>query len=114
MHDNTLESGSSKIIPAAITASGAVNEKWTSGVKKDEFKVLQDYIYKTITQISKEIFEGKIDVKPYNKKGKTPCQYCLYKSICGFNPNNMNNCYNYIDTKSKDDILNKMRQEEQS
>ena len=109
MQDNTLVSGSSKIIPAAITTSGAVNEKWTNGVTKEEFKILQDYIDITIKQIAKEIYSGKIDLKPYNKNGKTPCEYCEYKSICGFNPRLNGNKYNYIDKKSKDDIILKMK-----
>ena len=111
MNDKTLKSGSSKLVPAALTASGTVNEKWTNGVKSDDFKVLQEYIYKTIKDISKEILSGKIDLKPYNKKGKTPCEYCKYKSICGFNPRQNNNKYNYINHKQKDDILLKMKNE---
>ena len=111
MNDNTLKSGSSKLIPAALTSSGTINEKWTNGVKSDEFKILQDYIYKTIKDISKEILSGKIDLKPYYKKGKTPCQYCEYKSICGFNSRQKNNNYYYIGQKSKDEIILKMKQE---
>lgn len=111
MNDNTLVSGSSKMVPAAITASGTVNEKWTNGVDKEEFKVLQDYIAITIKQIAKEILSGKIDLRPYNKKGKTPCEYCEYKTICGFNPRQNNNKYNYIDKKTKDDIILKMKKE---
>ena len=111
MNDNTLKSGSSKLVPAALTASGNINEKWTNGVKSEEFKILQEYIYKTIKDISKEILSGNIDLKPYYKKGKTPCEYCEYKAICGFNPRQNNNCYNYIDQKSKDDILLKMKEE---
>lgn len=111
MNDNTLTSGSSKMVPAAITTSGSVNEKWTNGVDKEEFKVLQDYIDITIKQIAKEIFSGKIDIKPYNKKGKTPCEYCEYKTICGFNPRINGNKYNYIDKKTKDEIILKMSQE---
>ena len=111
MNDNTLQSGSSKLVPAAITSKGSVNEKWTNGVKQEEFKVLQDYIYKTIKDISREILSGKIDLKPYNKQGKTPCEYCEYKAICGFNPRLNNNKYNYIDKKSKDEILMKMKNE---
>ena len=111
MNDNTLKSGSSKLVPAALTASGTVNEKWTNGVKTEEFKILQEYIYKTIKDIAKEILSGKIDLKPYNKKGKTPCEYCEYKPICGFNPRQNNNKYNYIDQKSKDDIILKMKKE---
>ena len=105
MNDNTLVSGSSKMVPAAITASGSVNEKWTNAVNKEEFKILQDYIDITIKQIAKEIFSGKIDLKPYNKKGKTLCEYCEYRTICGFNPRLNGNKYNYIDKKSKDDII---------
>ena len=110
MNDNTLKTGSSKIVPAALTSSGTINEKWTSGVDMEEFKTLQEYIYKTITEISKKILNGNIDLKPYNKKGKTQCEYCEYKSVCGFNPKYNNNCYNYIDQKSKDEILLKMKE----
>ena len=109
LHDKTLETGSSKIVPAAITASGEVNKKWSSGVGQEDFKVLQDYIYKTIKQISKEILKGKIDIKPYNKKGKTPCEYCSYKAICGFNTKMCDNNYNYISNDSSDDVIKKMK-----
>lgn len=111
MNDNTLKQGSSKLVPAALTASGTINEKWTNGVKTEEFKILQDYIYKTIKDISKEILSGKIDLNPYNKKGKTPCEYCEYQSICGFHAGQNNNKYNYIDQKTKDEILLKMQKE---
>lgn len=109
LHDKNLETGTSKIVPAALTSSGEVNQRWTSGVSKEEFKILQDYIQKTIKQISKEILSGYIDLKPYNKKGKTPCKYCSYKAICGFSPRNCNNKYNYIPSKPKDEVLKNMR-----
>lgn len=111
MNDNSLETGSSKLVPAAITTSGSINERGTNGVKQEEFKMLQDYIYKTITDIAKEILKGKIDLKPYYKQGKTPCEYCSYKAICGFNPKNKDNKYNYIDKKTKDDIMLKMKKD---
>ncbi len=111
LHDKNLTSGSSKLVPAAITNSGEVNKKWTSGVGKEEFKVLQEYIYKTIKDISQEILKGKIDLKPYNKKGKTPCEYCSYKGICGFNTKNCDNKYNYIPKKTSDDVILKMKEE---
>ena len=111
MNDNTLKSGTSDLVPAGITLKGEINQRNTNGVKQEEFKVLQEYIYKTIKDISKEILSGNIDLKPYNKQGKTPCEYCEYKTICGFNPRFDDNKYNYIDKKSKDDILRKMKNE---
>ena len=111
MNDNTLKSGTSNLVPAGITTKGEINQRNTNGVKQEEFKILQEYIYKTIKDISKEILSGKIDLKPYNKQGRTPCEYCEYKSICGFTPRLKNNTYNYIGKKSKDEILMKMRNE---
>ena len=79
MNDNSLTTGTSKLVPAAISKSGEIIEKWTNGVKQEEFELLQKYIYKTIKDISLEIFNGNIDLRPYNKDGKTPCEYCEYK-----------------------------------
>ena len=113
MNDNTLKSGSSKIVPAGLTTSGDIIEKWTNGINKEEFKILQDYIDFTIKEISSEILNGNIDLKPYNKNGKTPCEYCEYKSICGFNTKQKGNSYNYIKKQSKDDIILKMKKKVQ-
>ena len=109
MNDKTLSSGASTIVPAAISSSGNIIEKWTSGVTKEEFKILQDYIDVTIKEISKEIMSGNIELKPYNKNGQTPCKYCNYKPICGFNTKQNGNKYNYIDKHTKDDIIRMMK-----
>ncbi len=111
MHDKNLESGSSKLVPAYIDKSGNLSSLRTSGVNKEQFEVLQKYIYKTIKQISKEILSGSVELKPYNKNGKTPCEYCDYKTICGFNSGFCKNEYNYISKDSKEEVLNKMKKE---
>ncbi len=92
--DKDLENGSSNIVPVYIDSKGNISEKKSSCANIEEFKKLQDYTIKTIKEIAKEIFEGNIDIKPYYKDKKTGCDYCNYKSICGFNSNN--NKYNYI------------------
>ena len=111
MNDHSLTTGTSKMVPAAISKSGEVIEKWTNGVKQEEFEILQKYIYKTIQDIGAEIFDGKIDIKPYYKEGKTPCEYCEYKSICTFDPRRKENTYQYIHKLPKDDIIIKMKKE---
>lgn len=112
MHDKHLESGTSKLVPATLTKTGDISAGKTNGVDKEQFKILQDYIYKTIKQISKEILNGNIALRPYNKNGKTPCEYCSYKAICKFNPRFYGNNYNYINKKSKDDIILRMNRNE--
>lgn len=109
MMDKTLETGYSSIVPAYVGKEDKLSEKKSSVVTKEQFQVLQKYMKKIIKQIAEEILSGKIELNPYNKKRKTPCKYCEYKAICGFNDNQKGNCYNYIDEKSKEEILENMQ-----
>ena len=111
LHDKNLRNGNSALVPAYIGKDGELSEKKTSGVTAKQFKDLQKYMYTIIKQISKEILGGNIDLKPYYKDKKTPCKYCDYKSICSFNMGGCENSYNYIDKKSKEEILSKLSKE---
>ena len=111
LHDKNLQNGNSALVPAYIGKDGELSEKKTSGVTAKQFKDLQKYMYTIIKQISKEILGGNIDLKPYYKDKKTPCKYCDYKSICSFNMGGCENSYNYIDKKSKEEILSKLSKE---
>ncbi len=108
--DTNLEKGSSNIIPAYIDKDGNLSNK-PNTITKQEFENLQIYTSKIIKQISKEIFSGNIDIKPYYnvKQGKTPCEYCNYKSICNFNNGICKKEYNYIGNDSKDYILEQIK-----
>lgn len=81
MDTNLLDGSKSKIIPANLNKDGTV-KKSKSCITKQEFEYLQKYISKIIKRISLEIMDGNIDIKPTNKKKKSPCEYCNYKSIC--------------------------------
>ena len=110
MMDNTLESGKSDIIPVSLNESGEINYKSSKTVTKEEFENLQKYTIDIIKQISKEILDGEINLKPYyivNEK-KTPCIYCEYKSICQFNPRMAGNSYYYVGNKNRQDILDEL------
>ncbi len=111
LHDKNLEKGASNLVPAYIDKEGNLSDKKTSGVTAEQFQDLQKYMYTVIKQISKEILGGNIDLKPFYKDKKTPCKYCDYKSICGFNMGGCENKYNYIDKKSKEEILSKIKNE---
>lgn len=99
--------GISKIIPATIKKDGEISDRGTSAVTKEQFNYLQKYMEKIIKQISEEILQGNIEVKPYYNAStkKTPCEYCKYKSICRFDENTKNNEYKYISKLNKDAVL---------
>lgn len=111
MMDNKLEAGASKIVPVALDKSGEISKTRSSTLTKEEFTSLQKKIKKLIKQISEEILSGKIEIKPtYNaKQKKATCEYCPYKTICGFNPKK--NTYEYIQNKTKDEIFEKLKEE---
>ena len=111
MMDHTLEKGASKLVPAYIDASGNLSPKFSSTVTKEQFENLQQYIKVLIRNIAKEILQGNIAVKPYynRKKKKTPCEYCAYQSICGFQKTQGAN-YQFIGMQEKEEILAKIKE----
>lgn len=113
MMDTTLKEGKSDIIPVTLNSNEQINEKSSKTLTKEEFEILQKYTIKLIKQISQEILDGEIKLKPYYivSGKKTPCMYCEYKSICQFNPKNPDNNYFYISNKSKKEILEQIAKE---
>ena len=113
MMDTNLEKGSSNVIPAYVDKDGNLSQK-SSSVTRKQFEDLQKYTKNMLSKISEEILSGKIDVKPYYKVkgGKTPCEYCGYKSICQFNNGICKNSYYYIGNINKDAILEQIAKQE--
>ncbi len=108
--DTNLTEGASDIIPVKLNKSDEINYKDSSTVTREEFENLQKYTLKIIKQISKEILEGNIELKPYYdlKQKNTPCKYCTYKSICQFNPKFNGNDYKFIKSMSKQEALDEI------
>lgn len=94
--DKKLQTGASDIIPVYVSKDGEISEKKSSVINKKDFNELQIKVKEIIKQISYEILKGKIDIKPYNYKKKTGCDYCKYKTICMFNTNIKDNEYNFV------------------
>ena len=107
--DKTLEKGNSNIVTAYIDKDGNLSNR-ASTITRGQFENLQKYTNKIIKQIAGSILSGEINVKPYYKikQGKTPCEYCKYKSICNFNTGICKKEYNYIGNESKDYILDNL------
>ena len=111
MMDKNLEKGASAVVPAYIDKEGNLSKSKSNAITKEQFTILQKYIQKTIKEISKEILSGSIDLKPYynTKTKKTPCEYCEYKPICGFNKGFCKNEYNYISNLDKSIVLDMIK-----
>lgn len=112
MMDKNLESGSSNLVPAYVTTKNEISDAKSRVATKEQFKALQKHITKAIKDISKEIFSGNIDIKPFYKGGKTGCDLCRYKGICQFDKNKFCNSYNYMPSLKKEEAWDIIESEE--
>ena len=108
--DKTIENGASSIIPVYINKEGNLTDK-PNLINREQFENLQKYTIRLLKQISQEILNGNINIKPYYniKKKSTPCDYCNYKGICNFSNGFCKNTYNYIPNRTKEEILENIR-----
>lgn len=108
MDHRVEETKTSTLVPGGITAKGEISQS-QSLITQKQFDNLQKYMDKIIRNISEEILSGNIEVKPYyNSKvnqGKTPCEYCKYKTICQFEPGVHGKYYYIGDTIEKEKLL---------
>ena len=89
--------------------TGAIGKTSNSTITKEEFTLLQKAANRVIKNISKEIMQGNIEIKPmYSLKTKTTsCKYCTYNAICRFNVSC--NHYSYIQNRTKEKILEELK-----
>ncbi len=73
----------SKIIPVERNAKGGFSAS-SSLADEKMYERLREYSVDKAKEIGKRIKDGEISVKPYRFKGRTPCDYCQYISVCGF------------------------------
>ncbi len=53
-------------------------------ISNEKMDAMFEHMNKFIEEKTNEIFSLNNDVYPIRDNGNTPCEYCLYKSICGF------------------------------
>ncbi|MBE6022974.1 MAG: hypothetical protein E7231_07040 [Cellulosilyticum sp.] len=97
------KSGSGSTIPVSVNKDGSL-KKGSSVATKEQFKELERHILSTIKGLGKDIMEGKVSVKPYQLNGKNPCDYCIYHTVCQFNEEMPDNCYENLDKLSRDEV----------
>lgn len=79
--DRGLE-GKSLVIP--VTMKEGQPDGRSSVADKDQFAWLQETVREEIRRMGRAMLAGEVPVKPYKKGNETGCDYCMFKSVCGF------------------------------
>lgn len=108
--DRTLESGDSPIISAGIKKDGLLTKR-SKVASRDEFSLLRNYVRNQYVKRGNAIAEGAVEISPYKLDNRTPCTFCSFKAVCQFDESMEANDYRKLRTFSKEDIIEKMREE---
>lgn len=111
--DTELEAGkTSSVIPTGLKKDGNFNAHSATATRA-EFDTMRQYVRRQYTKAGNKIIDGEVTINPYKLKERTPCQLCVFRSVCQFDASLENNQYRKLENQSREDVLRKMREEGQ-
>lgn len=78
------EKRTSDVIPISLNQDLSVSRRGAQTASTENFEKLSAYVQEQIRQAADAILAGEIDVNPYRLGDQTGCDYCEYRSVCGF------------------------------
>ncbi|MFY9297077.1 MAG: helicase-exonuclease AddAB subunit AddB [Caldicoprobacterales bacterium] len=99
--------GSSLVIPARINKDGNLGK--SSAATMEQFDELCRFSKKLLTEMAREMMEGRIPIRPYREKKVTACDYCPYSPVCQFDPSFQDNRYRLIRDMKDEEVWNVIR-----
>lgn len=76
-----------------------------------ELELLLVYVEKLLQATGEDILSGRIEPKPYRNNQYTPCGYCSYRPLCGFDAQLDGFSYNEVEKISDNDLLKQIESE---
>ena len=77
----------------------------------EEIQQLCGYGKQKAADLCREMLSGQIPVNPYVYKDRTPCDYCMYKGICGFDTGIPGYRYRKLQALDTEEVLALIREE---
>lgn len=103
-------SGHSDIVPVHVKRDGSFGA--TSKVlAPEELKRTGDFVRKRHRQAGGGMLAGDTRVLPYKYREKMPCDYCSFRSICQFDPQDPRQPVRQLKAEKPADVLEKITQE---
>ncbi len=102
--DHTLRaSAKSEIIPIETNKEGGLAKR-SQAASKQQIKALVDYVNQKLVEDSEQILSGDTRLNPYRSDKRTACDYCEYRSACGFDQRLPGHTYRNLAKKSVEEI----------
>jgi ATP-dependent helicase/nuclease subunit B len=95
--------GDSLIIPARLNKGDTLGR--SSAISKEQFENLRLHVRNTLISLGSQMLSGNVRISPYKKKAVTACKYCVYSSVCQFDPSMHDNKYRILSEIGDDEVL---------
>lgn len=73
----------SAVIPLSYKADGTVSAR-SQVINDDRYRELSGYVKNKIREMGFNVLSGDVAPKPYELDGRSGCDYCGFKGICGY------------------------------
>ena len=73
----------SHMIPVSYNKDGSVS-RYSSIATGEQFRQLSDFVNEKMRTLGSRILAGETTPLPYERGGRTACDYCEYCEVCGF------------------------------
>ena len=101
----------SNIIPVKLKKDGSLSA-FSKTLSDVAFSNLGEYARKKITELGKGMMEGNVIAEPYLQDKKSGCDFCGYRSVCGFDEKIPGYTYRRLEKNLKDnEILEKISED---
>ncbi len=102
--DNTLRpSAKSDIIPVETNKEGELSKR-SSAAGEQQLKALLGFVNQKLVKDGKQILLGDTRLNPYRMGTRTACDYCEFRSACGFDLRLPGHAYHNLAKKSAEEI----------
>lgn len=103
-------SETSKLIYAETDKEGQLKAN-SKGIPEEDFHTLTEFVYHKLEEEAAEILEGNTKASPYRYRKGTPCEYCAYRTVCGFDNRLPEFSYRDLKEMRKEELWEEFRKE---
>ena len=99
----------SEILPLGRKKDGTLSVK-SSVISEEDLQEISRYVNLKIKEIGSEIMEGKIGANPCLHGKESACDYCSFRSVCGFDARIPGYHYRQLEELKEEEAMEKIKE----
>ncbi len=99
----------SDTVPLERKKDGSLSVK-SSVISEEDLEELSRYVNWKVREIGSGILEGRAEANPCRQGGDSACDYCSFRSVCGFDERIPGYHYRQLDGMDEEEVMEKVRE----